>query len=78
MGHILGDKYRVFYSIGGGTLSGGVHDRWDDAKAERGTIFDTVPGVRAVWVMKDNPSLGSAPRLHGFTMRRRKQNACTS
>lgn len=75
MSYTPGDKYAVFYSTGGGTLNGQVWDQWADAKAERDNIFDTVPGVRAVWVMKSNPSLGIAPNLCGFTLRRRKQNA---
>ena len=78
--YVPGDKYRVFYSTGGGTLNGQVHDRWEDAKNERNTIFYSSLDVRAVWIMKDNPSLGSAPQHYGYTMRRRRYEArqCTA
>ena len=77
--YLPGDKYAVFYSMGGGTINGQVWDSWLDAKEERNNIFFSGP-VRAAWIMRSNPSLGTRPQLYGHTMRRTKYEAaqCTA
>jgi hypothetical protein len=67
---IDGDKYRVFHSEGGGTIPDGVKDSWHAAKELRNEVFCREE-VRAVWIMRDNPSLGIRPELYGQTLRRR-------
>ena len=79
--HVLGDKYRVFYSIGGGTIPhGDAVDSWAEAKAQRNGIFFSRRDVRAAWIMKVNPSQNTLPGLYGATLRRTKYEAqaCTA
>lgn len=77
--YVPGDKYRVFYSTGGGTIPEAVFDSWQEAKAARNDIFAR-PDVRAAWIMKDNPSQNTVGNLYGSTLRRTKHEvrACTA
>lgn len=80
--YVPGDKYRVFYSTGGGTMPyGDVVDSWAEAKERRNKIFYMPGNIRAAWVMKHNPSQNTVPSLYGSTLRRTKHEArlrCTA
>jgi hypothetical protein len=69
---VIGDKYHVFSSSGGGTIPHGVFDTWAEAKAARNEIFYSQTNTRAAWIMRRNPSLDLRPELYGFTLRRTK------
>lgn len=72
---MIGDKYHVFYSLGGGTITAGVFDTWKEAQTERNERFHDNRAVRAAWIMRDNPSLGLRSELRGATLRRTKHEA---
>lgn len=72
---MTGDKYRVFYSVGGGTVPYETFDSWRDAKEARNNIFFSDRKTRAAWIMRDNPSLNARPELYGNTLRRTKYEA---
>jgi hypothetical protein len=70
--YVPGDKYSVFYTYGRETLNGAVFDSWREAKAERNNLFNSDKTVRAVWIMKSNPSQDTIANLYGSPLRRTK------
>lgn len=72
---MIGDKYQVFYSVGGGTVPYDIFDTWRAAKEARNDLFYFRTEIRAVWIMRRNPSLDLRPELYGNTMRRTKHGA---
>jgi hypothetical protein len=67
---VKGDKYQVFYSVGGNSVLHETVDDWGRAKELRGNLFDQNRSYRAVWIMRNNPSLNLRPEKFGFTLRR--------
>lgn len=68
---MIGDKYQVFYHLDGETVPhGSPVDSWRVAKETRANVFHQNKRVRAVWVMRSNPSLNLQPELRGYTLRR--------
>lgn len=73
---MIGDKYQVFYHIHGRTEPhGDPVDTWTEAKEARNTLFFGNGKLRAVWIMRSNPSLGLRPEHYGNTLRRTKYEA---
>lgn len=70
-----GDKYQIFYSTDGNSVLHETVDDWGRAKEIRGTVFDGDPKIRAVWIMRNNPSMNLAPEKFGFTLRRTRHGA---
>lgn len=74
MSWLPGDRYRVFYcavEAPNSTVPAGTFYSWAEAKRERNGIFGSGAAV-AVWIMRDNPSLGSRPEKFGAKMERTK------
>lgn len=68
---MTGDKYQVFISEDGHTAP--FHtpvDSWREAKQLRAAAFSSHHKARAVWVMRNNPSLDLRPEKCGFVLRR--------
>lgn len=67
---MIGDKYQIFYSVNGNSVLHETVDDWWRAKETRGSLFDSDTKIRAVWIMRSNPSLDLRPEKFGFTLRR--------
>jgi hypothetical protein len=70
---MTGDKFQVFYSIGGRAIPHplGPWDTWQAAKVFRNSSLFDFPDVQAAWVMRSNPGLDLAQDRYGSVLRRK-------